>query len=83
MPLRPILQKNLVVRSSQTGTIVDIEEALQLSADGIIVNHIEVLGLKRLNDALDRMKKGDVFGKLVVDLHDVDRIGSEEARPGF
>ncbi len=79
--LRPILQKDLTVRSSQTGTIADIEAALKLSADGTIVNHIEVFSLDKLNCALDRLKAGEVLGKLVIDLRSSDANGSEEPVP--
>lgn len=66
-PLRPILKKDLLVRSSETGTKQDVEEALQLAADGIVSSKIEMLDLFDLNVALDRLKAG-VLGKLVLDL---------------
>ena len=69
MPLRPVLKKNLTIRSNETGTKADIEEALSISASGGIVCEIEVMKLKDLNVALDRLQSGKVLGKLVVDLH--------------
>ena len=68
MPLRHILKKNLTIRSNQTGTKSDIEEALRISASGEIVCETEILRLRDLNAALDRMQKGSVLGKLILDL---------------
>ncbi len=68
MPLRPILRKDLTIRSHETGTKKDIEDALQYSASGLIRCRIEVLKLNDLNKALDRLKGGQVQGKLVLDL---------------
>ena len=68
MPLRPVLKKNLTIRSNETGTKADIEEALKMSASGKIVCEVEVMKLMDLNLALDRLSAGKVLGKLVVDL---------------
>ena len=68
MPLRPILKKDLTVRSNETGTKADIEEALRISASGKVTCEIEVMRLKDLNIALDRLETGQVVGKLVLDL---------------
>ncbi|KAK4905086.1 hypothetical protein LTR49_025579 [Elasticomyces elasticus] len=68
MPLRPMLRKDLTIRSHETGTKEDIEDALQHSASGLIRCRIEVLKLTDLNEALDRLKSGQVQGKLVLDL---------------
>ncbi len=75
MPLRPILTKDLTVRSTQTGLKSDIEEALQLTADGVVQSRIEIMGLFDLNQALDRLKQGDVMGKLVLDLQRTNITG--------
>jgi propanol-preferring alcohol dehydrogenase len=68
MPLRHVLKKNLTVRSNQTGKKSDIEEALRISASGKIICETEILRLRDLNAALDRVEKGDVLGKLIIDL---------------
>ncbi len=68
MPLRPILKKNLLIRSSQTGTKADLQEALRLCAAGKVKPIFETTDLDSLNAALDRVKAGKVEGKLVVDL---------------
>ena len=68
MPLRPVLKKNLIIRSNETGTKADMEEALNLSASGEIVCEVELKKLVDLNIALDRLQAGKVLGKLVLDL---------------
>ena len=68
MPLRPVLKKNLTIRSNETGTKADIEEALNISVSGKILCEVEVMKLMDLNVALDRVQAGKVLGKLVVDL---------------
>ena len=68
MPLRPILKKNLTIRSNETGTKADIEEALNMSASRKIVCEIELIELMDLNVALDRLGAGKILGKLVIDL---------------
>lgn len=72
MPLRPILKRHLTIRSSQTGTKADIEEALQYTVSGLVRGRTEVMDIVELNEALDRIKKGRVRGKLVVDLRGLD-----------
>lgn len=67
-PLRPILKKDLTIRSNETGTKADIEACMQLSAAGKVKCEVEVMGILKLNEAMDRVKLGGVLGKLVLDL---------------
>lgn len=68
MPLRPILKKDLTIRSTETGKKRDIEEALCLTAKGVVTGRVQMMELGNLNQALDRVKSGSVMGKLVLDL---------------
>ena len=68
MPLRPTLNKGLLLRSNQTVRKQDIIDALELSWVGKVTCEVEVLNLAQLNEALDRVKTGKVLGKLIVDL---------------
>lgn len=72
MPLRPILKKDLIIRSNETGTKADMEEAIEISASGQVRCETEVMGLHDLNTALDRVKRGEVLGKIVLDLRSPD-----------
>ncbi|OQU96772.1 hypothetical protein CLAIMM_02805 isoform 1 [Cladophialophora immunda] len=68
MSLRPLLRKDVLVRSNQTGTKADMQEALRIFAAGKVVPELEVVALRDINAALDRIKQGTVMGKLVADL---------------
>lgn len=68
MSLRPLLKKNIIVRSNQTGTKTEMREALHFLASGQVVPEVEMVELKNINDALDRIKHGKVMGKLVANL---------------
>lgn len=73
MPLRPILKKDLTIRSTETGKISDIEAALCLAASQTVTSRIELTDFYNLNHALDRLKSGTVMGKLVLDMQHMHR----------
>lgn len=68
MPLRPLLQKAITLRSSQTGTKHDMQTALNLAAEKNIKGQVEVVRFDQLNEALDRVKAGKVIGKLIIEI---------------
>ncbi|KIW67318.1 hypothetical protein PV04_06582 [Phialophora macrospora] len=68
MSLRPLLKKDLIVRSNQTGSKADMKEALDFLASGRVVPELEMVDLKDINEALDRISQGKVMGKLVANL---------------
>ena len=68
MPLRPILKKDLVIRSNETGTKAHMKTALEICAAGKVKPELEMLDLKDINNALDSIKSGKVMGKVVLDL---------------
>jgi propanol-preferring alcohol dehydrogenase len=56
------------VRGSIVGTRKDLEEALQFAAEGKVKATIEKQPLSSINDTFDRLKKGKVNGRIVLDL---------------
>jgi D-arabinose 1-dehydrogenase-like Zn-dependent alcohol dehydrogenase len=68
MSLRPLLKKDLIVRSNQTGSKADMKEALDFLASGRVVPELEMVDLKEINEALDRIRQGKVMGKLVANV---------------
>jgi propanol-preferring alcohol dehydrogenase len=56
------------VRGSIVGTRKDLEEALQFAADGKVKATIEEQALGSINDIFDRLKKGKVNGRIVLDI---------------
>src|ERR1700687_1710647 len=56
------------VRGSIVGTRKDLEEALQFAAEGKVKATIEEQPLGSINDIFDRLKKGKVNGRIVLDI---------------
>ena len=56
--MRPVFEKNLLVRSNETGSKVNIQSALELRAQGKVVLEIELVEVNHINTALDRIKAG-------------------------
>jgi alcohol dehydrogenase, propanol-preferring len=50
------------------GTRKDLEEALQFAAEGKVKATIEEQPLGSINDIFDRLKKGKVNGRIVLDI---------------
>ncbi|KAF9884700.1 alcohol dehydrogenase [Aspergillus nanangensis] len=68
MPLRPLLQKDLTVRASETGTREDILKALNCLAEGKVSPCVEMVDFHSLDRAIDRVTQGDVQGRLVMEM---------------
>ncbi|MET3667607.1 alcohol dehydrogenase AdhP [Caulobacter sp. 1776] len=61
--------RGITVRGSIVGTRLDLQEALAFAADGKVRAHIERhVGLGEINAILDRMAKGQIEGRAVMDL---------------
>jgi propanol-preferring alcohol dehydrogenase len=56
------------MRGSIVGTRKDLEEALQFAAEGKVKATIEKQPLGSINDVFDRLRKGKVNGRVVLDL---------------
>jgi alcohol dehydrogenase, propanol-preferring len=56
------------LRGSIVGTRLDLEEALDFAAEGKVKATIETLPLDSINDIFTRLKKGQVNGRVVLDL---------------
>lgn len=56
------------VTGSIVGTRLDLEEALAFAADGKVKAVIETQPLEAINDVFDRLKKGKVNGRVVLEL---------------
>ena len=58
--------KGLTVRGSYVGTRQDLVECLNLAAKFKIQPHVEPTGLFGVNEAIERMKNGEIRGRVVV-----------------
>src|SRR5277367_241899 len=56
------------VRGSIVGTRKDLEEALQFAAEGKVKATIEQQPMASINEIFDRLKKGKVNGRIVLDI---------------
>ena len=63
-----VVLNGYTVRGSIVGTRLDLEEALQFAAEGKVKATIETLALDSINDVFDRMKKGKINGRVVLDM---------------
>ena len=56
------------LRGSIVGTRKDLEEALQFAAEGKVQATVEQQPLGSINHIFDRLKKGKVNGRIVLDI---------------
>lgn len=85
MPIFDVVLKRLTVRGSIVGTRQDLREALSIAQDYNIKPSIEVQPLSAINDIFARLEKGDVTGRVVLDMAataDTSDIGRTIAASG-
>lgn len=58
----------LSVRGSNVGTRLDLDEAIAFASNGLVRATIERQPLAAVNDALDRMRRGGIVGRVVLDI---------------
>lgn len=68
LPLFDVVLKRITVRGSLVGSRQDMREALALASSFGIQAHVETQPLERINDVLDRLRHGQVQGRVVLDL---------------
>lgn len=68
MPIFDTVLKRITVRGSIVGTRQDLEEALEMAANGIVAPEYTSDKLENINDILDRLEKGEISGRVVLDL---------------
>lgn len=68
MPIFDVVLKGITVRGSIVGTRKDLEESLQFAAEGKVKAAIEMQPLNAINDIFNRLKHGEVNGRVVLNL---------------
>lgn len=63
-----VIVKDLRIRGSAVGTRADVLEALAYSKRGQVKPIIHVHKLEQLHDIFEQMKKGDIAGRMVVEI---------------
>ena len=72
-----VVLKRLTIRGSIVGTRKDMQEALQFAAEGKVKAIIETVALEEINSVFDRLRRGEVQGRVVVKM-----VERESARSG-
>ncbi|WP_131113697.1 alcohol dehydrogenase AdhP [Lichenihabitans psoromatis] len=67
VPLFDVVANCITIRGSFVGTREDMAEALAFAADGKVKADIEVQPLSAINSVLDRLERGDVPSRVVLD----------------
>lgn len=67
-PIFDVVIKRLTVRGSIVGTRKDLQESLQFAAEGKVKPITETQPLDAINDVFDRLKRGQVNGRVVLNL---------------
>ncbi len=66
-PIFDIVLKGLTIRGSIVGTRQDMAAALDFYARGLIHPTVASAGLDDINDVFDRMERGQIDGRIVID----------------
>ena len=67
-PIFDVVLKGLTVRGSIVGTRKDLQESLQFAAEGKVKPTIETQPLDAINEVFDRLKRGQINGRVVLNL---------------
>jgi len=66
-PIFDVVLKGLTIRGSIVGTRQDMVEAIDFYARGLITPTVATTGLGEINEVFDRMEKGEIDGRMVID----------------
>lgn len=67
-PIFDVVLKRITVRGSIVGTRKDLQESLDFAGAGKVTPTVEGQPLEAINDIFDRMKKGNINGRVVLNL---------------
>jgi propanol-preferring alcohol dehydrogenase len=67
LPIRACVAKGIRILTSAVGTRQDLREVLALAAAGKIHTTAETCRLEEINQVFDRMKRGEIVGRVVVE----------------
>ena len=66
-PIFDVVLKGLTIRGSIVGTRMDLKESLRFAAEGAVRPTVEIRKLEEINDVFERLKHGQVNGRVVLD----------------
>lgn len=68
-PIFDVVLKRLTIRGSIVGTRKDLQEALMFAGEGMVKTTVEAQPLERINQVFQRMKQGEISGRIVLDMN--------------
>lgn len=68
LPIFDTVLNRKTIRGSIVGTRQDLVEALQFAADGLVATHYSTDKLDNINAIFDKMKAGNIDGRIVLDI---------------
>ncbi|MCS7002828.1 MAG: zinc-binding dehydrogenase, partial [Dehalococcoidia bacterium] len=68
LAIMDVVLRGLTVRGSYVGTRHDLAEALRFAGDGLVTPVIETQPFDTVNAQLDRLRRGEVAGRVVLSL---------------
>jgi propanol-preferring alcohol dehydrogenase len=68
LPIFDVVLKRLTVRGSIVGTRKDLQECIDIAADGLVNPITETQPLEAINDVFARLKSGAFSGRIVLDI---------------
>jgi alcohol dehydrogenase, propanol-preferring len=78
LPVFDIVLKRVTVRGSLVGTRADMQEALSLASAFGITADIEMQPLENINEVFDRLRRGKVHGRVVLDLERAEALAEKD-----
>lgn len=68
LPIFDMVLSGITVRGSIVGTRLDLQESLDFAGDGKVKATVSTAKLEDINDVFDRMHKGTIDGRIVLDM---------------
>jgi propanol-preferring alcohol dehydrogenase len=68
LPIINVVANGVTVRGSSVGTRLDLEEALDFAGRGLVRATVTTSRLEEVNEVLDRMRRGEVEGRVVLEM---------------
>jgi len=68
LPIFNVVLKRLTIRGSIVGTRKDLQESLMFASEGKVKATIETQPLRAVNDVFERLRRGTVNGRVVLDM---------------
>lgn len=68
LPIFETVLKRITVRGSIVGTRKDLQEAIAFANEGKVKANVTAAKLSEINTVLDKMKKGQIEGRMVLDI---------------